>query len=618
MKPVAYSYVRWSSPPQGEGHSGERQTDLAEEYAEAKGLVLDTKRNMRDEGVSGYSGKNVTDGALGAFIKAIEAGHIATGSFLLVEDIDRLSRLPVMEALAVFQKIIGAGITLVTLRDKQEYSLERLKVDWTPLMPILFAMARGHGESERKSDLLSKAWRKKKKDAENLKPMGDNAPRWLAYVENEKTEEGRYEAITERKDLINRIFKLSLDGHGHGSITAMLNKEGIPPFRRPGKDTKDNKRSTWGTTSVARLLGNRAVLGEYQPYSTGGSLEKRTKAGQSVPNYYPPIVELDLFNRVQDAIESRRIHKTKKQSKHFNLWAGIGICAGCGAAMCLNKKGVSRLDKDVPLTYLICSNREKGVCQETGVRLDASEAVFLEILATTGNLSLVEDDIALKESQLQAARGRRIAEQEKLDERLEDYKATGSRIIANLMAEQEQRVLDSDAEIARLEALLAANTVIDREAFFARVNLSSRASRNQANALLKRLGIKVAIRKAGSRSKLAHYAVYQNDKLIMKLSDNAGKIEPDGYIPAIGERLYKQGEVKLDDLYADIGFRKKNLRKPDRSEDASGIVRVTVESNESGMVEEWAGYGYEDDHTDYGHDFPEGEEGSGENAATTT
>lgn len=66
---------------------------------------------MSDHGVSACSGK-ITDGALGAFIEAIEAGDIAPGSFLLVEDIDRLSRLPVMEALVVFQRIIEAGVTI--------------------------------------------------------------------------------------------------------------------------------------------------------------------------------------------------------------------------------------------------------------------------------------------------------------------------------------------------------------------------------------------------------------------------------------------------------------------------------------------------------------------------
>lgn len=43
----------------------------------------------------GIHGKNVRNGALGAFIKAIETGEVAPGSFLLVEDIDRLSGLPV-------------------------------------------------------------------------------------------------------------------------------------------------------------------------------------------------------------------------------------------------------------------------------------------------------------------------------------------------------------------------------------------------------------------------------------------------------------------------------------------------------------------------------------------
>ena len=97
MKHIAYSYKRWSSSIQGKGHTEERQAELAEEYCHRHGLTLDTKLKMTDEGVSGYSGKNIKDGALGAFIKLIEAGTIAPGSFLLIEDVDRLSRLTVVE-----------------------------------------------------------------------------------------------------------------------------------------------------------------------------------------------------------------------------------------------------------------------------------------------------------------------------------------------------------------------------------------------------------------------------------------------------------------------------------------------------------------------------------------
>ncbi len=534
----------------------------AQEYAEREGLTLDTTLNLRDLGVSAFKGKNAREGALKEFMEAVESGKVKAGSYLLIEDMDRLTRLPVMDGLGVFQRILAGGIVLVTLKNGTKYSKESLDKDWTPLIQVLFDMSRGWGESDRKSYLLTKAWKKKKEAAEKLKPMGDNAPRWLAFVEDEKTGEGRYEPIPERVALVNRIFNLSVDGYGHSTITGMLNKEGIPPFKRPGADTKDNKRLNWGVTSVSRLLGNRAVLGEYQPYSIAGSLEKRTKVGSPIPGYYPQIVELDLFNRVQDAIASRLISKTKKQAKHFNLWHGIGVCAGCGATLCLNTKGVSRLDPNTPLTYLICSNREKGLCEETGVRLDASEAVFLEILATTGNLSLVEDDIALQESQLQAARGRRMAEQEKLDILIGDYEASPSRAVATMMAKQEQKVLDTEAEIARLEGLLAANTVIDRESFFKRVNLKDRAARNQANALLKRLGIKVAIRKAGSRAKLAYYAVYQHENLIMKLHDNAGKIETLSYSQDVSMRLYEQGELQEHELGYNLTLGSKKLPKP--------------------------------------------------------
>jgi hypothetical protein len=44
---------------------------LAEEYCKRHGLTLDIELKMTDKGVSGYSGKNIKDGALGAFIKAI-------------------------------------------------------------------------------------------------------------------------------------------------------------------------------------------------------------------------------------------------------------------------------------------------------------------------------------------------------------------------------------------------------------------------------------------------------------------------------------------------------------------------------------------------------------------
>lgn len=562
--PTAYSYIRFSQISQAKGGSLERQETTAEEYAEREGLTLDTKLDLRDMGVSAFKGKNSRRGALSEFMEAVESGKVSPGSFLLIENMDRLTRLPVMQALAVFQRILAGGIVLVTLKNGMKYSEESLAQDWTQLMPVLFDMSRGWGESDRKSELLTKAWRKKKEAAASpdRKPMGDVAPRWLEYVQDEETGESCYKPIAERVEVVNRIFQLALDGYGHGAIASILNKDGVAPFKRPGADMKDGKRSTWGLTSIGTLLANRAVLGEYQPWSIAGSLEKRTKAGPAVPNYFPQIVDLSLFNRVQDAVASRKIHRSTKQTKSFNIWAGVAVCASCGANMTVNTKGRSRLNPEVPLSYLICSNREKGMCEGTGVRLDGSEQVFLHILAITGNLSLVAEDVAKQESQLQEARGRRMAEQEALSTYIADYEATRSRSILTLMTRQEQQLSDTDEEIAKLEASLAANTVIDRQSFFDRVDLASRAGRNQANALLKRLQIKVAISKAGSRAKLAHYAVFQNEQRIMQLTDEAGKIDVTSDSPDVSWRLFHQGELKEHEMYINVGFKSKKLRKP--------------------------------------------------------
>jgi DNA invertase Pin-like site-specific DNA recombinase len=68
-----------------------------------------------DLGVSAFKGANLQEGALGKFIQAAEQRQIPAGSYLLVESLDRISRQKVTDALAIFLRIVNAGVTLVTL-----------------------------------------------------------------------------------------------------------------------------------------------------------------------------------------------------------------------------------------------------------------------------------------------------------------------------------------------------------------------------------------------------------------------------------------------------------------------------------------------------------------------
>src|ERR1700719_681554 len=88
-RPIAYSYARFSTPQQERGDSERRQIEAARQYAEQHRFILD-ESVVVDRGVSAFAGKNVSEGALGEFIKRVEREKIARGSALFVDHQKRL------------------------------------------------------------------------------------------------------------------------------------------------------------------------------------------------------------------------------------------------------------------------------------------------------------------------------------------------------------------------------------------------------------------------------------------------------------------------------------------------------------------------------------------------
>src|SRR6516162_9988616 len=64
--PVFWSYLRWSTPPQEWGDSERRQIEPGRAWAAARGMEF--VDDYRDPGISAWTGKNLTKGALGRFI----------------------------------------------------------------------------------------------------------------------------------------------------------------------------------------------------------------------------------------------------------------------------------------------------------------------------------------------------------------------------------------------------------------------------------------------------------------------------------------------------------------------------------------------------------------------
>src|ERR1700723_810732 len=140
MAGIAYSYLRFSTHEQAAGDSRRRQSAMAEKYAADHHLRLDLALSFRDLGVSAYRGQNAKEGALRAFLDAIEHNLVPPNSYLLIESLDRLSRDRILSAQGLFLQIVQAGVTIVTLLDQRSYSLESLNQNPLDLIISLVSM----------------------------------------------------------------------------------------------------------------------------------------------------------------------------------------------------------------------------------------------------------------------------------------------------------------------------------------------------------------------------------------------------------------------------------------------------------------------------------------------
>jgi DNA invertase Pin-like site-specific DNA recombinase len=356
--PKAYSYIRFSRPEQMRGDSLRRQQAAADEWAQKRGVVID--ETLKDLGVSGFRGKNRTEGALSKFLALVHEGRVAQGSFLIMESIDRMSREAVIDILPRFLDVINAGITIVTLIDKQEYARAKLKSEWTPLIMSLAVMARSHEESKTKSERLNKVWEKKRTTND---VMTAAVPGWLA-VEQAADGKRRIVEIPERVAIVKRIFAETIAGYGKRMIASRLNKEGVPTF---------GKSRGWQPSYIIKLLNARTVLGELQTWTrTVGEDRLRTRAREPHVGYYPQIVDEVTWARAQAASRSRFNAAGRRGPGAKHLLVGLVRCGECGARMTRLNKGASPKGG----VYFMCSDATRAVsCANTRKwRADAIEA----------------------------------------------------------------------------------------------------------------------------------------------------------------------------------------------------------------------------------------------------
>lgn len=324
-KKKCYSYIRWSSDKQSGGSTLARQLKTAQEIAIEQDLEL---VEMIDSGISAFKGKNAKDGELAAFIKAVENKLIPSNSWLVVENLDRLSREAIINAQQLFLKLMKLGITVVTGMDKKIYSSKSITENPMELMYSIMLFSRAHEESATKSkrtygNALSIIEKYKNGERSTdgyviaIKSVGTNM--WWSDCSD-----GSVKPHPVYFPIAQEIISLAINkGMGTHTIVKYLNETYPAPLPKIKKEK--GEVGVWSLNRINQFLQKRAMIGEKT--ITVDNTEHILK------DYYPPLCNEETFYKLRHLRQQRNVKPEHSDKVYLFLGRDIIRCGHCGSKM---------------------------------------------------------------------------------------------------------------------------------------------------------------------------------------------------------------------------------------------------------------------------------------------
>lgn len=371
---TAIIYRRFSSDEQERGSSDTlaRQQERCEALACARGWEV--AETITDRGLSAFKGEHLRpEAGLGQFLERLRRGEFAPGTVLVADNLSRLSRRPVDEAMAWIYEVTRAGVQ-IAIADTQE--VFQANPSMGDFLATSIKAAFSHEDSRRKSDMTraSKArlWKLAERKEGRWTNLAGRLPGWLertpgcdGWLVNE-----------ERARIVFRIYRQSADGIGVVTITRMLNDDGLEPFGEDGRHIAGKRQ--WGRSHVRQLLVSPIVEGDYRP-RTG------MFAGRVIHGFYPRIVDADIVAQARAALAARKkVRGEGTKAGTANLFAGVTKCGECGRNASLS----TSVQKGRAYPYIRCEGVSEGRCNNrNGYAYRAFEETALDLL-----LDLALDD----------------------------------------------------------------------------------------------------------------------------------------------------------------------------------------------------------------------------------
>ncbi|MFM7549932.1 MAG: recombinase family protein [Cyanobacteriota bacterium] len=318
-----FSYERVSSVKQAQRGSGlDRQAEAAAAWCHAHRLELDETLTLSDSGRSAFKGEHL-GGALGEFLRLAEAGQLGEDPILLVEAIDRLSRLEPVDGLQeVLLALVRSGVRLITLEDGAEYSRATLRSDPSKLLVLTVKAQSAHEYSQRLSRRIIDSWERERAKLRSgtLTRVGTLLPAWC-----DLQDDGR--AVLNDYADVARHALLLLRDHGENTTARLLNQQGS---RSPGG-------KAWTRAAVTSLLRDDRVWGAVTLHSPRGSskrtsgLRQRGLHPETIEGLLPALLSRDDIEGIRSLVSARAGHTGLRGPNNKILWIAQGATTcSCG------------------------------------------------------------------------------------------------------------------------------------------------------------------------------------------------------------------------------------------------------------------------------------------------
>lgn len=360
MKRKAYLYQRFSSERQRDNSSEDRQLEFQMAWLERNSNRAELGKSFSDKALSAFKGHHLAKGELGTFLAAVEAGEIEDGSFLLVENISRLTRLNLRSSTDLIQQFWNGGITIVTVSDNMEYEPQH-EDDPITMSRLFFEFDRANKEIEWHKTKISYSYKKRLNEFKKNGTIPKlRKPFWLDENGN----------LNEYSDAVERMFELYVEGHGQVIILRKL-KEQFPDYD-PIKRMNPTTIVRWITSDIAKGVWR----------------------GEKV---FHAAVPESLYIAAQEAhLKKYNKHKSTNPKRSWPL-SGLFRCGHCAPSKSSKEHaGMSIQQTGSSLPVLRCSYRQRKANNEAKCKVAGEPTTFPYILAHWFFISVVQEKALMK------------------------------------------------------------------------------------------------------------------------------------------------------------------------------------------------------------------------------